>query len=1348
MQNSNIKSWLLTSFKSLLILGLTFSPITGSLKAQCELGKLKIEKTACSAEKTFYVYLNFTYKGNSECFKVSGGGNNYGQFKYSQLPIKIGPLKGDCTTDYEFVVKDCANENCSTFGLLGKVCCETQNCSFSDLNLIKSDCQPDGTFYVTLKFLYKNVGDCFTVQGNGVSYGRFKYNQLPLKIGPLKGDCQTPYEFEVRDCNNEKCSITKELGIVCCEVSEECKLSELEYKKTECNDHGEFFVKLSFKYKNTSDSFDVVDHTGKKHGRFAYKKLPIQIGPFKGDCSTNYILKIFDYKDEKCFLKQEIGVVCCEQNKDCKLSDLKIEKSTCNENKEFYVTLNFNHNNTSDCFTVSGNDHNYGTFNYNDLPITIGPLKGDCTTKYFFVIRDCKNENCAIDGTLGTVCCETQGGDCKLSDLKIEKTPCDENKEFYVYLNFNHKNTSDCFTVSGNDHNYGTFNYGNLPIKIGPLKGDCTTKYFFVIRDCKNENCAIDGTLGTVCCETQGGDCKLSDLKIEKSACNENKEFYVTLNFNHNNTSDCFTVRGNDHNYGTFNYNDLPITIGPLKGDCTTKYFFVIRDCKNENCAIDGTLGTVCCETQGGDCKLSDLKIEKSTCNENKEFYVTLNFNHHNTSDCFTVSGNDHNYGTFNYNELPIKIGPLKGDCTTKYFFVIRDCKNENCAIDGTLGTVCCETQGGDCKLSDLKLEKTACNENKEFYVYLNFKGQNTSDCFTVSGNDHNYGTFNYGNLPIKIGPLKGDCTTKYFFVVRDCHNERCAIEGTLGTVCCETQGGDCMISDLVATRSDCNENGEFFVKLKFNYKNNSECFVVTLNGRPISKHPYSNLPIEIGPFKGDCTTEYIFSVYDCNNEHCAAKYYLGKVCCEQGGKDCKLSEMRIEKTSCNAEKQFYVYLNFAHNNTSDCFTVEGNKVNYGTFKYNDLPIKIGPLKGDCLTEYFFVVRDCEKKECVIEKSLGKVCCETQPGECAFTDLSLTRSDCSSEGTFKIKLNFKYKGGSGCFVVKQNNKVIGKYKVSQLPLEIGPFKGDCITNYNFTIYDCENEKCSIRKEFGRVCCMQTGECGMASLKMEKTSCNENKEFYVYLNFKYKNTSECFTVEGNGVKYGTFNYANLPIKIGPLKGNCETEYEFVIRDCKNERCGISGKLGKVCCDKEGVQCEIFELNALAQECTGPDQYALKINFNHKGTKGIGFDVFDVNGKSIGFYPYNSLPLTIKEFKSSGNEVDYIKVCENDNEKCCAETKIRALDCIGYKPTYFIARDVEIRYEGNYIIMYSLAVFPSGFSYTTTDLQGREYQLKVVDQDLHRIVLDASQLMGGLYLVRTNNSHDVSYFKFIR
>ena len=126
------------------------------------------------------------------------------------------------------------------------------------------------------------------------------------------------------------------------------------------------------------------------------------------------------------------------------------------------------------------------------------------------------------------------------------------------------------------------------------------------------------------------------------------------------------------------------------------------------------------------------------------------------------------------------------------------------------------------------------------------------------------------------------------------------------------------------------------------------------------------------------------------------------------------------------------------------------------------------------------------------------------------------------------------------------------------------FKGDCTTNYEFVVIDCANEHCNASINVGKVCCDTKPDCKISEMRFEKSTCDSNKNFYVYLNFDYKGNSECFRVKGNGNSYGEYKYANLPIKLGPFKGDCTTIYEFVVIDCANEHCNNSINVGKVCC----------------------------------------------------------------------------------------------------------------------------------------------------------------------------------------
>jgi hypothetical protein len=375
-------------------------------------------------------------------------------------------------------------------------------CELYDLTIDKTDCTKEKKFSLIINFKYKDVGECFTIKGNGKTYGTFKYNQLPVTIGPFNGDCKTNYEFIIRDCKTEGCKLTSNCGVVCCE-NPPCELSDMTVEKTECDDNGKFCAVINFSHSGNSSCFKLSGN-GKEYGKFGYSQLPVKICGLEGDCATEYEFKATDCENFECFATQQLGIVCCDLP--CKLSELKIEKTDCNDAGQFFVFINFKYSNTSTCFKIKGNGKDYGKFKYTDLPIKLGPFEGDCKTVYEFTIFDCENEKCSISKEIGKVCCDKKN--CEIKELKITKTDCDKSKNFYVLINFKYSNTSTCFKVRGNGVDYGTFNYTQLPIKIGPLKGDCKKQYEFVITDCEKETCKASKNIGIVCCEEKkkGGD--------------------------------------------------------------------------------------------------------------------------------------------------------------------------------------------------------------------------------------------------------------------------------------------------------------------------------------------------------------------------------------------------------------------------------------------------------------------------------------------------------------------------------------------------------------------------------------------------------------------------------------------------------------------------------------------------------------------------------------------------------------------------------------------------------------------------------------------------------------------------
>ncbi|HNL30284.1 MAG TPA: hypothetical protein PKL94_09995, partial [Saprospiraceae bacterium] len=151
----------------------------------------------------------------------------------------------------------------------------------------------------------------------------------------------------------------------------------------------------------------------------------------------------------------------------------------------------------------------------------------------------------------------------------------------------------------------------------------------------------------------------------------------------------------------------------------------------------------------------------------------------------------------------------------------------------------------------------------------------------------------------------------------------------------------------------------------------------------------------------------------------------------------------------------------------------------------------------------------------------------------------------------------------------------------------------------------------------------------------------------------------FTIQGNGVNYGNFGYADLPVVLGPFKGSNTKVWEFKVKDIQYPDCYKVKELGKVDC---GDECEIKNLVVDLGNCTSDSTYSIYINFAVEKPGRTHFKLF-ANGQYFGTFAYDSLPLNLSDFPQSGNTHDWLKVCDNEKEDCCKTKEFKSPKCGG-------------------------------------------------------------------------------------
>lgn len=460
-----------------------------------------------------------------------------------------------------------------------------------------------------------------------------------------------------------------------------------------------------------------------------------------------------------------------------------------------------------------------------------------------------------------------------------------------------------------------------------------------------------------------------------------------------------------------------------------------------------------------------------------------------------------------------------------------------------------------------------------------------------------------------------------------------------------------CLIENVTASPHSC--AGDFFmVNINFDPIAVSDSVTIVGNGTQYGTFSSTDLPITLGPLVADNTTIYEFVVTDYQNP-CPSVGFVGPINC--GPSNCEINDLIVEAHPCDGN-QFMVDINFnPQNMPSDSFYIVGNGNNYGTFAYSDLWLTFGPIIGDGSTNFEFIVIDQNNPNCIAETGLDPIDCSSN---CEIGEIEVWDFECNNDGTYDLQINFDYANISNDFFdLFANGNLLGFYSFADLPLTIENFPAS--GNFFDAITVCQNDlgTCCSTIEFEAPNC-NNNDCAINDLVVEAQPC-DGDSFMVDINFIPQNMpSDSFHIVGNGNNYGTFAYADLWLTIGPILGDGNTVFEFIIIDAENSACTAFTGLDPIDCNGGG--CEIGEIEVWDFECNNDGTYNFNLNFDYANINNDFFDLF-ANGDLLGFYAFADLPLQIENFPASGSPFDLITICQNDLPTCCSSLEFEAPNC---------------------------------------------------------------------------------------
>jgi len=191
----------------------------------CDITNLNVTVGDCNDDGTYAITISFDYEGtNQNNFNVYVRNDELlGNYSVSNLPLTISNFElSGYDEDY---IKVCFEDTNSDEGCCEEMewyppnCDDTGDCNISNLEVTVGECNPVGTYVLTIDFEYENVGnqEYFDLYvRNGVLLGYYSLADLPLTI----------YDFELSGYDDDYIKVCINDNSDCCQ--------EIEWEAPDC----------------------------------------------------------------------------------------------------------------------------------------------------------------------------------------------------------------------------------------------------------------------------------------------------------------------------------------------------------------------------------------------------------------------------------------------------------------------------------------------------------------------------------------------------------------------------------------------------------------------------------------------------------------------------------------------------------------------------------------------------------------------------------------------------------------------------------------------------------------------------------------------------------------------------------------------------------------------------------------------------------------------------------------------------------------------------------------------------------------------------------------------------------
>ncbi|MCO6491575.1 MAG: T9SS type A sorting domain-containing protein [Phaeodactylibacter sp.] len=842
--------------------------------APCSIANLQLRPGPCNPNNVFDVTLDFDYRNTSDTFELWLNGNATGRFfAYADLPVSVSPFVAP-TNDLEFTVVDANRPDCGATAVLPAYDCGNPcNGLIDSVAYYLTDCNDNGNYFIVIEQLFPNppnLAFLFSVSVDGMFAGSFSSAGLPVELGPYPGN-GTARGVAVYTQNTTDCAYRFITAPVQCDGA--CPLQSVGLAgDVQCDNSGFYRAKLRVEGPAVGDVLTVTSAVTNFSLTVAYDGGPVVVE--MPDTGQNYdeltVCLPLSTTNTLCCLDIAFDYVC----RPCDIFNFHLDPLDCTADTTFFFTIDFDAQGAfSDTFTLQLSNGFEQHFLYSQLPLTMGPIpglgeqldywltemSGNCGASGSFITPDC------IDGcVLGTV------------TTPIANVGCNNDGTYNIPLHVENAQPGDLLLVQSVVTGYtDTLAYGQLGalvLQLSHWPAPPNGREILNICFLNQQDCCVTAEFAVNCpCPW------LTGVTIAPNGCRNDGTFTATLNITTPAPAigNIFVVESENYR-AEFSVADLPVEIGPFPGtggprtvhvlfpgtDCQTTVTFITPDCGNGGCAFTG------------------IVAEPHSC-DGGQFLIDVEVRAVNPGALgYFIFADGQINGPYAYNEPFVTLGPFDGDGTTIYDLLILDIEDPSCFGYAEVGPVDC---GALCGIHNLRVDPLGCNADGTYNVLLNFEVDNPgNDFFDVYGrNGDLIGFYRLDERPVRIEGL--DPVSSGVGYLRVCIND------TPG--CCEDIEffepdctGACRIYDVRVEPDSCDADGNYYVRLYFNFDNissNSNGFRVFGNGQDYGTYSYTMpFPVTVGPIAPTGALAYELIVADLGNPDCRGVVEFGAFDC------------------------------------------------------------------------------------------------------------------------------------------------------------------------------------------------------------------------------------------------------------------------------------------------------------------------------------------------------------------------------------------------------------------------------------------------------------------------------------